>query len=188
MHASKESSTVAWQSIVVILDSSQFTACSELSGRSSVALSSLLDRMDLRYTFPMMHWFAQPERLLMEILSCSVQPSKAVLGCIMLWSALTYISQAIPTVMVDRTSDLKAAEEHSCKQWSLQYVLWATLTICRACMNFAGTQASIIVTLIVDFDGRRQHISGLQSGVQWITCCCTCILVAAMRAYSNFSV
>ncbi len=105
------------------------TACSELSGRSSVAVSSLLNRMDLRYTLPMMHWFAQPDKPHMEILWCSVQPSKAVLGCAILWSALTYISEAISTLMVDRTSNLKAAEEHSCKQFAAVHACYISSTV-----------------------------------------------------------
>jgi len=150
-------------------------------------------------------------------MQCAVK--QGCVSCAMLWSALTYISEAISrsTVMVDETCKLKAAEEHSCKQfatvhacyvsstvacksildtlqdmwqytWSLQYVLWATWTICRACMQFAGTRAPITVTLIVAFDGRRQHISGLQLVFHAMTYCCTCILFVTMHAYSNFPV
>ena len=36
---------------------------------------------------------------------------------------------------------------HVALQWSLQYVLCATWTICRACINFAGTQASVTCSL-----------------------------------------
>ena len=36
---------------------------------------------------------------------------------------------------------------HVALQWSLQYVLCATWRICRACINFAGTQASVTCSL-----------------------------------------
>jgi len=133
-------------------------------------------------------------------MQCAVK--QGCVSCAMLWSALTYISEAISrsTVMVDETCKLKAAEEHSCKQFATVHacyvsstvacksILWATWTICRACMQFAGTRAPITVTLIVAFDGRRQHISGLQLVFHAMTYCCTCILFVTMHAYSNFPV
>ena len=40
---------------------------------------------------------------------------------------------------------------HVALQWSLQYVLCATWRICRACINFAGTQASVTCSLCQSF-------------------------------------
>jgi hypothetical protein len=53
--------------------------------------------------------------------------------------------------------------------------------------EFAGTQTSVTV-MSVDFDGRRQHISGLQLVFHSIPRCCTCIPFAAMHVCSTFPV